>query len=159
LGGFRLQISRSLLLKAVLTLVLGVGFFLAYEVGTIDSHGGLRSRKGGDASKPIVPGSSFQFVATAYCKGDATSAGVNVRAGIAAADPAILPEGSVILVEGVPQAQRGVYTVLDTGPMIVGRHVDLYIWSCIEALDFGHKDVTLTVLRLGWDPKNSSPSR
>ena len=38
-----------------------------------------------------------------------------------------------------------------------GRTVDLYLWSCKEALQFGRRSVRLTVLRLGWSPENSLP--
>src|SRR5688572_32267291 len=34
---------------------------------------------------------------------------------------------------------------------------DLYMWSCHEALAFGRKDVQVTVLRLGWNPRASTP--
>jgi hypothetical protein len=46
---------------------------------------------------------------------------------------------------------------MDTGPQVQGRELDLYIWSCNEALVFGRKSVDVTVLRLGWDPQASSP--
>jgi len=51
----------------------------------------------------------------------------------------------------------GVWTVMDTGPAVRGRLVDLYLWSCNEALQFGRRPVRLTVLRLGWSPQNSIP--
>jgi len=47
---------------------------------------------------------------------------------------------------------------MDTGPKVQGRLLDLYMWSCHEALRFGRRQVQVTVLRLGWDPKASSPS-
>jgi hypothetical protein len=53
---------------------------------------------------------------------------------------------------------NGVYTVMDTGPKVQGRLLDLYMWSCHEALRFGRRQVQVTVLRLGWDPKASAPS-
>ena len=28
---------------------------------------------------------------------------------------------------------------MDTGPMVRGRHIDLYMWSCKEALEFGRR--------------------
>jgi hypothetical protein len=31
------------------------------------------------------------------------------------------------------------------------------MWSCIEAISFGRRPITLTVLRLGWSPRNTSP--
>ena len=52
---------------------------------------------------------------------------------------------------------NGVYTVMDTGPAVRGRLVDIYIWSCYEALDFGRKRVHIVVLRLGWNPSASTP--
>jgi hypothetical protein len=45
------------------------------------------------------------------------------------------------------------YTILDTGPAIKGHEVDIYIWSCHEALQFGRKQVQVTVLREGWNPR------
>jgi hypothetical protein len=36
--------------------------------------------------------------------------------------------------------------------------VDIYMWSCHEALDLGRKRIQITVLRLGWNPKASTPS-
>jgi hypothetical protein len=47
---------------------------------------------------------------------------------------------------------------MDTGPEVQGRELDLYIWSCNEALRFGRRTVQVTVLRLGWDPQASSPT-
>ena len=39
-----------------------------------------------------------------------------------------------------------------------GRELDLYMWSCNEALQFGRKPIHLTVLRLGWNPRATTPS-
>ena len=47
---------------------------------------------------------------------------------------------------------------MDTGPKVQGRHVDVYLWSCHEALQVGRRPMRLTVLRLGWNPQNSEPS-
>ena len=66
--------------------------------------------------------------------------------------------GSIIRV-GSAGPYDGVYTVLDTGPAIQGRMVDLYMWSCYEALDFGRRPIEVTILRLGWKPVDSAPGR
>lgn len=107
----------------------------------------------------ILPqaGTRLLFRATAYCKGETTASGVGVRTGIAAADPAILPVGSVVRLETPNPRYSGVWTIMDTGPAVRGRTVDLYLWSCKEALQFGRRSVRLTVLRLGWSPENSIP--
>jgi 3D (Asp-Asp-Asp) domain-containing protein len=103
-------------------------------------------------------GTPIRFDATAYCKGETTAAGVAVRTGMAAADPTLLPLGSVLYVETANVGLTGVWTVLDTGPEIKGRELDLYVWSCNEALAFGRQSVRATILRLGWDPRQSAPA-
>jgi hypothetical protein len=37
---------------------------------------------------------------------------------------------------------------------VQGRHLDLYMWSCHEALAFGRRPVTVTVIRKGWKPND-----
>ncbi len=103
-------------------------------------------------------GTAIRFQATAYCKGDTTAAGIAVRHGMAAADATLLPLGSVVYVETDDTRYSGVWTVLDTGPEIKGRELDLYMWSCNDALAFGRQPVRVTILRLGWDPRASAPA-
>jgi 3D (Asp-Asp-Asp) domain-containing protein len=152
----RRTISRSLGRTLAVTLVLITGFVLLYEVNTIDSVWPW-SAAPVDPTRP-VPGARLQFSATAYCKGDRTASGVSVQTGIAAADRALLPVGSVVTVTTDEARYNGVYTVMDTGPEVQGRELDLYIWSCTEALAFGRKQVQVEVLRLGWNPNASTPS-
>ena len=75
--------------------------------------------------------------------------------GIAAADPDLLPVGSVIQVDRLGEKYNGIYTIMDTGPKVQGRHIDVYMWSCNEALQFGRRKMEVTVLRLGWNPRDS----
>jgi rare lipoprotein A len=85
------------------------------------------------------------FVATGYCLGTTTASGARVRRGFVAADPAVLPLGSVIRV-GQSGRYDGVYTVMDTGPKVRGRHVDLFIESCAAAKVFGRRTVRVSIL-------------
>ena len=32
------------------------------------------------------------------------------------------------------------------------------MWSCNEALELGRRDIAINVLRLGWNPKASTPT-
>jgi 3D (Asp-Asp-Asp) domain-containing protein len=105
------------------------------------------------------PGSKLHFTATAYCKGETTASGVPVRTGIAAADPTLLPVGTVVRLDMPDSRYDGIWTIKDTGPAVQGRIVDLYLWSCHDALRFGRRPIELTVLRLGWNPQNSEPGR
>ena len=48
---------------------------------------------------------------------------------------------------------------MDTGPEVQGRHIDIYMWSCHEALAARPAaSMAITVLRLGWNPKASTPT-
>jgi len=144
-------LSRSFRRKLLAGLLGSATVFLLYQATVIDS----RSVPGARAGLPVI-GARVPFVATAYCKGETTASGVSVKSGVAAADPKLLPQGSVVQVDGVPDKHQGIYTVLDTGPKVQGRHVDLYMWSCYDALDFGRRPVSLTVLRLGWHPNGGA---
>jgi 3D (Asp-Asp-Asp) domain-containing protein len=148
-------ISRSVWRKLTALLFAIVGFVLLYEARMLDSQGLLDGLIG--PSESPSPGTRLQFNATAYCKGTTTASGVGVRTGIAAADPMLLPVGSVLNIATGDNRYNGVYTVMDTGPKVQGRILDLYMWNCHEALRFGRKEVQVTVLRLGWDPRASSP--
>ena len=155
----RTIISGSLVRKLAATCIAVVGFVLLYEVSVLDlrESNSLRSVKVVDPTAPAA-GARLEFTATAYCKGTTTASGVGVRTGIAASDPSILPVGSVVNISTHDVKYNGVYTIMDTGPAIQGRTLDLYMWSCHEALKFGRRPVELRVLRLGWNPAASTPS-
>jgi 3D (Asp-Asp-Asp) domain-containing protein len=148
-------LTRSFWRKAVATLGAIVGFVFVYEATMRDARFSMLAET---AASP-QPGSRLHFTATAYCKGDTTASGVTARTGVAAADPALLPVGTVVTLDMPDRRYDGVWTVMDTGPAVQGRVVDLYLWSCNEALRFGRRPVQLTVLRLGWNPENSAPGR
>ena len=150
-------LSKSSWRKVLVTFVAVLGFAFAFEANVLDSRPfadvlGFQDRRAPET------GAKLRFTATAYCKVTTTASGVNVRHGIAAADPTLLPVGSVIRVEKLQDRYNGIYTVMDTGPKVQGRHVDIYLWSCYEALELGRRPIALTVLRLGWSPQASAPS-
>ena len=152
----RRVLSRSLGRKLAATCVAVAGFVLLLEVSMFDlRHTGLAEPV--DPTLPVA-GARVAFTATAYCKGTTTASGVSVRTGIAAADPGILPVGSVVNVATDDPKYNGVYTIMDTGPRVQGRIIDVYIWSCHEALRFGRRPIEVTVLRYGWNPRASTPS-
>jgi len=152
-------LSRSLGRKIVATGTAAVAFAFLYESTVLDSRYAARQAELRDATAIPSPGARLRFTATAYCRGTTTTSGVNVRNGIAAADPDLLPVGSVIQVDRLGDRYNGIYTVMDTGPAVQGRHIDIYMWSCDEArYEFGKRTAGLTVLRLGWNPRASTPS-
>lgn len=153
-----LLLSRSVGRKVVATGIAAVLFAFLYEVTILDSRYAARQAELREDTARPAPGARLRFTATGYCKGTTTASGVNVRTGIAAADPDLLPVGSVIQVDRLGDRYNGIYTIMDTGPKVHGRHVDIYMWNCNEALSLGRRSAGITVLRLGWNPRASSPS-
>ena len=89
-----------------------------------------------------------RYVATAYSVTGKTASGVYTQRHIVAADPAILPIGSIIKVKHAGR-YSGEYVVADTGEKIVGRKLDIYIPSTRACKKFGKKRVTVKVVQLG----------
>jgi 3D (Asp-Asp-Asp) domain-containing protein len=155
-------IARSFWLKAFVTTATAVMFIWLLQETILDSRYitlplTLIEPVFNPTAVP-APGSRLAFTATAYCKGAVTSSGVNVQSGVAAADPVLLPGGSVVQLDFSEHRYDGMYTVLDTGPDVQGRQIDVYIWSCTEAQQFGRRSVRMTVLRLGWNPHATTRS-
>jgi len=84
------------------------------------------------------------FHATAYCLKGRTASGETVRQGFVAADPRVLPLGTLVHI----QAGRytGVYKVADTGGAIKGNRIDLGHNSGREAHKVGRRSVRVRIL-------------
>ncbi len=116
---------------------------LAVGAAACGGRNGPRQPTQGPRSRPAAP----TFTATAYCQGTMTADGTKVRRGIVAADPAVLPLGSVIRVSGLTGGLDGLYTVADTGAKVRGRWIDIYMNSCREAAKFGRQRARVTLVR------------
>jgi 3D (Asp-Asp-Asp) domain-containing protein len=149
-------LAGSVWRKVIVTVFVAAAFVWLYETTMLDSKD-VTPPAAGALVQPPEPGARLPFAATAYCKGLVTHAGVPVQAGIAAADPRLLPLGSIVELDSPDSRYDGIYSVLDTGPAVQGAEIDIYMWSCHEALRFGRKPVGLTVLRLGWNPRATAP--
>ena len=90
----------------------------------------------------------FEFLATAYSHDGITKSGLPVTTGLIAADPSVLPLGSLVQVDST--SYRGLYQVMDTGRLIKGRRIDIFMPDVDEALIFGAQKVNITVLRYGF---------
>ena len=97
-----------------------------------------------DPSKP----ESLVASATAYCQAGITKSGEETRRGVIAADPRVLPLGSLVRIDAPEERHDGVYRVLDTGSAILGKKVDIFMPSCRAARQFGRRDVVVHIL--GW---------
>ena len=85
--------------------------------------------------------------ATAYCLRGKTSTGDHVRKGVVAADPRVLPVGTVFRISGGGKSTRGTYRVADRGAAVKGHEIDIFMPSCREAERFGRRRVRLEILK------------
>lgn len=92
----------------------------------------------------------FEMEATAYtadCQGcsGVTATGINLRENrqqkVIAVDPDVIPLGTRVYVEGYGEAIAG-----DTGGAIKGNKIDLHVPTKEEALSFGRRTVTVTIM-------------
>ena len=90
----------------------------------------------------VVP--PVSYVATAYSLRGRTASGRMVAKGLIAADPRHLPLGSRVRIEA--GGYSGEYLVADTGALVRGKRIDIWIPSSREAMRFGRRTVKLTVL-------------
>ena len=113
------------------------------------------------ARRPVRPdpGTTLTVSATAYCVAGRTKSGLHTRRGIVAADPRVLPVGSVVRVIAPGKPYAGIYTVMDTGADIRGRELDIFMKDCGRARTFGRRDVRVRVLRRGGIRKKAPPRR
>lgn len=95
-----------------------------------------------DSERPVGP--TAQYVATAYSLRGKTASGRMVSRGLIAADPRVLPLGSRVRLDH--PGYSGEYLVADTGGLIKGRRIDIWIPTAREAMRFGRRTVKLTVL-------------
>jgi 3D (Asp-Asp-Asp) domain-containing protein len=155
----RLMRARSFLHVSVVVLIVSTGlWWLVRTVGPQPPRESATDAAAAATLGPLSAGARHAFTATAYCKGHTTRAGVAPRRGVIASDPAVLPLGSIVEIDADNDQVDGLYSVLDTGPKVRGRRIDLYMWSCHEALAFGKQSVEVTVLRAGWNPTAVSTS-
>jgi 3D (Asp-Asp-Asp) domain-containing protein len=110
--------------------------------GAVPGGGSVEAVRGDEAQ----PGNSdrIEFNATAYCLTGYTAAGIATHRGMIAADPRILPLGSVVHI--LAGDYSGTYLVLDTGARIKGRRIDIYMPDRREAMSFGRRSVRVKVI-------------
>lgn len=93
------------------------------------------------------------YVVTAYSVGDdytpghgITASGKRVEAGVTAACPRELPFGTRVEIEGV-----GERTCTDRGGAIKGKRIDVYMTEIDDALTFGRRELSVTIIDKGAD--------
>ncbi|HEX8850830.1 MAG TPA: 3D domain-containing protein [Gemmatimonadaceae bacterium] len=90
-------------------------------------------------------GEAIPVEITAYCLSGTTRRGRWVRPGIVAADPRVFPLSRYIELF-VGDEYLGKYLVDDTGSLIKGQHIDLWVPTCGEAVRFGRVQGTAVLV-------------
>ena len=101
---------------------------------------------GGDIADQIDQGEEFH--ATAYCTSGITKSGVPTAPGRVASDPEVIPLGSMIYIDS--PIMGGIYQVFDTGRLIKGKIIDIFIPDYDLCREFGRRNVKVKVLRYGF---------
>ncbi|GEM_PF-2458020 len=90
------------------------------------------------------PGEPIPVSITAYCLRGTTRTGTQVRDGVVAADPKVFPLNSEIELR-IGDQSLGLFQIEDTGLLIKGRKIDLWLSNCAEARIFGRKRGIATI--------------
>jgi 3D (Asp-Asp-Asp) domain-containing protein len=101
---------------------------------------------------------TVRMEATAYCIEGETASGAQTRRGIVAADPDVLPLGTRIRVDGLGRRLSRTYYVEDTGRLVKGREIDIFMDSCAAAKEFGRRPARVRIIRLGDNTRVSERS-
>lgn len=144
--------------RSILRVFIPLGTFVgAVHSRILDGAGETADPFHSSRRKPMVSleDARLDFRATAYCESGRTRSGVRATPGVVAADPRVLPLGSVIHVD-VPR-YRGVYQVMDTGRLVRGKIIDIYIPDYHLATKFGRRKAKVTILRYGFSGTYQSP--
>jgi 3D (Asp-Asp-Asp) domain-containing protein len=89
-------------------------------------------------AEPARLGKPIPVELTAYCLSGTTRRGRYVRSGIVAADPRYFPLSRYIEVYAGTE-YLGRFLVDDTGRLIIGRRLDIWIGDCKDARRFGRR--------------------
>ena len=137
--------------------IFAIGFGSIFHLTQLECAKSMEKMEFPGNINKFAPKAAEEFQATAYCVTGITKSGVPVAPGHVAADPRVIPLGSMIYVDS--PTMSGIYQVLDTGRLIKGKIIDIYIPSYERCIEFGRRMVKIKVLRYGYlgYPPNRQP--
>lgn len=119
------------------------GIIIAIVLAVITSAA-IRAQAGQD----LQPPDTIKFDSTAYCEtGDPTASGKWPREGVTVAvDSNVIPLGSAVMIWDEGGEWMGIYEAQDTGRLIKGRIIDIYIDKYTDAIEWGRKTIYVRVI-------------
>ncbi len=157
----RIRRDKRKYLKLLKVPAIVLGFVCALHVAHRECAIMADQLLGNDVSLSAVRGSvadptpESDFQATAYCVTGISKSGIPIAPGHVAADPKVIPLGSMIYIDS--PLMGGIYQVLDTGTLVKGNIVDIFIPSYESCREFGRRMVKVQVLRYGFLGHNPAP--
>ena len=86
-------------------------------------------------------GTQMTVTSTGYCLRGTTATGIPTGWGVVAVDPAVIPLGTRMSIPGYGEG-----VAADTGSAVRGATIDLWFPQCAQALAWGRKVVSITLL-------------
>jgi 3D (Asp-Asp-Asp) domain-containing protein len=146
----RIALRRRISLIRTVIIVAGFGcvMHLAHRECARISYKSIVYSNLSNNSTVSEAGEAEVFDATAYCVSGITKSGAVTAPGCVATDPKVIPLGSMIYVDS--PLMGGIYQVLDTGSLIKGKIIDIFIPNYDMCREFGRRSVKVKVLRYGF---------
>jgi 3D (Asp-Asp-Asp) domain-containing protein len=94
-------------------------------------------------------------LATAYCDSGLTASGIPAQPGVVAVDPRLIPLGTSIRIRLSP-FQELTFVAADTGGLIRGGRLDVFMPSCADAIRFGVHHLAIEAVAA---PPRATPGR
>jgi 3D (Asp-Asp-Asp) domain-containing protein len=146
---------KSTIQKARVNITSSEG--IVYASIDVQGNGMIVSSAGQPILSPTTVSNAQTFQATAYNNPDhnlTANGSTTVQGTTIAVDPSVIPLGSAVRITvtdaGFTQ-WSGDYIAQDTGGAIVGNIIDIYMDSSTDAINWGRRNVTLSIL-------NSNPT-
>jgi 3D (Asp-Asp-Asp) domain-containing protein/peptidoglycan hydrolase CwlO-like protein len=111
------------------------------DVGSSGGGGGGGGGAPPPPSSPPTSGTKMTVSSTGYCLRGTTATGIPVAWGVIATDPTVIPLGTRMFVPGYGQG-----VAADTGSAVKGAIIDLWFPTCAQAIQWGRRTVTITLL-------------
>lgn len=152
-----MNIKKSILVVALLLNILLLCFALVDAERIVPTQAVAQASPQGKAEPPPVfhPAPTpvvsewKSYLATAYALDGITRSGVWVRPGVVAVDPDVIPLGSLLEIRS--GSYSGYYRAMDTGALVHGRHIDIYVPNASEARLYGRRRIQLRIVQTGDD--------
>ena len=85
--------------------------------------------------------SSDTFESTCYCETGITASGLEAGAGRVAVDPLVIPLGTNLQIDGY-----GFAVAADTGELIKGKMIDVFLPACSACIQWGRRQVKVKIM-------------